>query len=328
MNIPPITMEANYTPTAYYDGGVPFVSRQHNDSHTIYHFNLYPLIQNIDANENDDDNNNTSATYYKILGKIMGPLNLPLKPYEFKDRSPSSLAADRSAAFEDVRFSGDISVKSTSAIVGPRDTTMTLRMNGHESQLENVSRITPINSLSVTINASKGRMFGGSGFYSGVSLDQALISFSGQPARVMLETNFGNQTSEITASNIEILLSKAVALIREPQIDLIGEMTFTEFSPYDGELFRQLGGVPGSDLLATGKISFQADYSDRFTIISDLAINGKSVPSDPLYSYDELASLINLGSDHVILIAVVGVILYFSSRYKIIPDRKSTWFKI
>jgi hypothetical protein len=323
MSLPPITIESNYTSTAYYDGGVPFVSRQYSDSHTIYHFNLYPLVQNIDSNDN-----NASAAYYKILGKIMGPYNLPLKPYEFKDRSPSSLVADRVAAFENVTFSGDLSIKSTSAIVVvPRSTTMTLRINGDESQLENVSQITPIDSSSVTINASKGTMSGGSGFYSSVSLDQSLISFSGQPVRLILENSFGNQTSEITASNIEFLLSKAFVLIREPQIDSTNATTFNNFYGY-GELFRQLGGVLGSNLFVTGKTSFQADYFDEFIIISDLAINGEIIRSDPVYGYDELGSLINLSSDHIVLFAMVGVVLYFFSRYRIIPNRESTWFKI
>jgi hypothetical protein len=322
MNLPPIIMESNYTPMAYYEGGVPFVSRHYSDSHTIYHFNLYPLVQNIDLNDN-----NASADYYNILGKIMGPLNLPLKPYEFKDRSPSSLVADRVAAFENVTFSGDLSIKSTSAIIAPSSQSITVTINGHDTKLENISQITPINSSSVTINASKGRMLGVSGFYSAVSLDQSLISFSGQPVRVMLWNSSGNQTSEITASNIEISLSKAGVIIREPQIDSTGETTFNNFYGY-GELFRQVGVVPGSNLFATGKTSFQADYSDKFTLISDLAINGKIIRSDPLYDYDELGSLINLSSDHIVLFAMVGVILYFSSRYKIIPNRESTWFKV
>jgi hypothetical protein len=37
----------------------------------------------------------------------------------------------------------------------------------------------------------------------------------------MLKNSFGNQRSEITATNVEILLSKADVLIREPQINSI-----------------------------------------------------------------------------------------------------------
>jgi hypothetical protein len=92
-------------------------------------------------------------------------------------------------------------------------------------------------------------------------------------------------------------------------------------------LLRQVGAL-GSNLIVTGEIRFQADYSDKFILISDLAINGKIIRSDPLYDYDELGSLINLSSDHIVLFAMVGVILYFSSRYKIIPNRESTWFKV
>jgi hypothetical protein len=58
----------------------------------------------------------------------MGPLNLPFKPYEFKDRSPHSLTADRVGAFRKVGFSGDLSIKSTSAIVRPDGTAITVRI--------------------------------------------------------------------------------------------------------------------------------------------------------------------------------------------------------
>jgi hypothetical protein len=53
---------------------------------------------------------------------IMGPLNLPFKPYEFKDKSPHSLAADRVGAFGKVGFSGDLSIKSAYPIVRPDGT--------------------------------------------------------------------------------------------------------------------------------------------------------------------------------------------------------------
>jgi len=154
----------------------------------------------------------------------IGPLDVPFKSYEFKDKSPHSLTADRVGASGKVGFSGDLSVKSTSAIVRPDGMAITVRINGHDSKLENVFQIIPINSTSVTIYADKGILSGASGFYSNVSMDQSVISFSGQPVRLMLKNSFGNQTSEITASNVEILLSKADVLIREPQIDSIGTM--------------------------------------------------------------------------------------------------------
>ena len=92
-------------------------------------------------------------------------------------------------------------------------------------------------------------------------------------------------------------------------------------------MFRQVG-VLGSNLIVTGEISFQADYSDKFILISDLAIDGKIIRPDPPYGYDELGSLINLALGHVVLFAMAGAILYFLSRHKIIPNRQSTWFKI
>jgi hypothetical protein len=93
--------------------------------------------------------------------------------------------------------------------------------------------------------------------------------------------------------------------------------------------FREIGGGElGPNLIVTGKTSFQVDYSDKFTLINDLTIDGKIIRPEPLYGYDELGSLINLSSEYFVLFAVVGVIVYFLSRYKIIPNRENTWFKI
>jgi hypothetical protein len=307
---------------------------QQGDSDTIYYFNLYPLVQNIDSNNNVSANDNVlgvyKMAYYKMLSKIMGPLNLPFESYEFNDRSSYSLTAERVATFEQVGFSGDLSMKSTSAIVMPNSADIiTVGIDGHKSKLENVSEIIPLNSSSVTIYANKGILYGGpSGFYSRVSLDQSVISFSGQPVRLMLKNSFGNQTSEITASNVEILSSKADVLIRQPQIDSNGRTDMYKFSGH-GALFREIGGGElGPNLIVNGKTSFQVDYSDKFTLINDLTIDGKITRSELLYSYDELGSLIYLSSEYFVLFAVVGVIVYFLSRYNTIPNRQSTWFKI
>jgi hypothetical protein len=87
--------------------------------------------------------------------------------------------------------------------------------------------------------------------------------------------------------------------------------------------FREIGGGElGPNIIVTGKTSFQIDYSDKYTLINDLTIDGKISRSDPLYSYDELGSLINLSSEYSVLFPIVGVIVYFLSRYKIIPNRE------
>jgi hypothetical protein len=93
--------------------------------------------------------------------------------------------------------------------------------------------------------------------------------------------------------------------------------------------FRAIGGGGlGPNLVVKGKTSFQVDYSDRFTLVNDLVIDGNITRSEPLYGYDELGSLINLSSEYLVLFPIVGAIVYFFSRYKIIPNRQSTWFKI
>jgi hypothetical protein len=310
-----------------------YMLQGHSD--TIYYFNLYPLIQNIESNNNVSANNSASGyykmVYYKLLSKIMGPLNLPFKSYEFNNKDPYSLANDRVAAFEQIGFSGGLSIKSTSAIVRPSNTDMiTVRINGHDSKLENVSEIIPLNSSSVTISANKGMMSGGapSGFYSRVSLDQSVISFGGEPVRLMLKNSFGNQTSEITASNVEVLPSKADVLIRLPQVDSNGRIDIYKFAG-QAELFREIGGGGlGPNLVVTGKTTFQVEYSDKFTLVNDLVIDGKINRPEPLYAYDELGSLINLSSEYFVVFPIVGVVVYLLSRYKIIPNRENTWFKI
>jgi hypothetical protein len=88
------------------------------------------------------------------------------------------------------------------------------------------------------------------------------------------------------------------------------------------------GGGLGPNLVVTGKTTFQVEYSDKFTLINDLVIDGKITRTEPLYAYDELGSLINLNSEYFLVFPIVGVVVYFLSRYKIIPNKENTWFKI
>jgi hypothetical protein len=55
----------------------------------------------------------------------------------------------------------------------------------------------------------------------------------------MLKNSFGNQTSEITASNVEILLSKADVLIKEPQINSIRTTFLITFMGMENCLGRE-----------------------------------------------------------------------------------------
>ena len=81
-------------------------------------------------------------------------------------------------------------------------------------------------------------------------------------------------------------------------------------------------------LFSSSNPSFQVEYSDKFTLVNDLTIDGNIIRPEPLYAYDELGSLINLSSEYFVLFPIVGVIVYLLSRYKIIPNREKTWFKI
>jgi hypothetical protein len=80
-------------------------------------------------------------------------------------------------------------------------------------------------------------------------------------------------------------------------------------------------------LLFSSSIPLAFEYSDKFTLVNDPTINGNIIRPEPLYGYDELGSLINLSSEYFLVFPIVGVVVYFLSRYKIIPNRENTWFK-
>jgi hypothetical protein len=81
-----------------------------------------------------------------------------------------------------------------------------------------------------------------------------------------------------------ISLPKADVLIRQPQIDSNGRTDLYKFSGH-GSLFREIGGGGelGPNLIVNGKTSFQVDYSDKFTLINDLTIDGEITRPEPLY---------------------------------------------
>jgi hypothetical protein len=282
----PITPRLNnYNAIAYYNVGVPFIIHKTYNGYDMFYINVNPIIQKLNSKNND------ARHIYPLLGKLLELVNTKqLAPYKFVDRSKAtaSLITGGVTAFNNATFNGDLTLKSSSAIISVNTPSIRVNNDRKDLTLSDVSEIIPINNENVTIRSNMGIINGGSGFYTHVLLNQSLVHFTGHPAILSLTFKDGS-TNIIVGKEIQINLAKSNILLRQPTVVSNGIINFINFYSY-GELNNRLRTL-GQDLQIEGRVSFNSIYSDNFTITRGTWLEGKLERSQPTYPYDELGSL-------------------------------------
>ena len=201
-----------------------------------------------------------------------------------------------------------------------------VNIDGNHFMLNDVSRIIPINVGNVTLKSDRGIITGGSGFYTQLSLNQSSIHFVGHPATTLLisfNDRSTNNNTTITGKEVEINLSKSNVVMRQPKVTSNGIINFGNFYGYH-ELYRKIR-VLGQDLIIEGQVTFNSEYSDKFTITRGLSFEGNIVRSQPIYPYNEFGSLANIFSSKNILVYIVIMsLLYLLYRFYINKKKKTS----
>ena len=123
--------------------------------------------------------------------------------------------------------------------------------------------------------------------------------------------SFKNKSTNTTISGkeIEINLSKSNVLVRQPRVTSNGIINFGNFYGY-AELYNKIR-VLGQDLKIEGRVTFNTEYSDKFTITHGLSFEGNIVHSQPIYPYDEFGSLAKIfSSKNIIIYILITSLLY------------------
>ena len=97
--------------------------------------------------------------------------------------------------------------------------------------------------------------------------------------------------------------------MRQPRVTSNGIINFGNFYGYH-EVYDKIR-VLGQDLRIEGKVTFNNEYSDNFTITRGFSFEGNIVRSQPIYPYDEFGSLANIFSSKNIPIYIMIMLLLY-----------------
>jgi hypothetical protein len=283
----PIIPKSSYDMVAYYNAGVPFLLHKVYNGYDMFYLNVNPIIQRLNSEGNG------GRPIYPLLGKLLELVNAKLPVYEFMSRSRAvtSLVNGGVTAFNNATFIGNLTLKSSSAIMNIDAPTIKVNIDGKDSILNGVSKIMPINVENVTVKSDGGLINGGSGFYARVSLPNqpSTIHFIGHPAILSLSFKNGSTNTTIVGKKVQINFDKSNVLLRQPTVTSNGIINFGNFYGY-GELEKTIR-VLGQNLGTVGKVAFNSKYSDRFILANGTSLGGQFVRSEPVYAYNELGSL-------------------------------------
>jgi hypothetical protein len=311
----PIISKSNYNMTAYYNVGVPFALHKTYDGYDMFYLNVNPVVQKLHSEDND------ARHIYPLLGKLLELIAIKLPSYKFMNITEADLGKGGVAAFNNATFIGDLTLNSSSAIIDVDTPSVEVNIDGNHFVLNGVSQIIPIKVENVTVKSNRGVITGGSGFYTQLSLNQSSIHFVGQPATLLIRFKDGSTNNNtIIGKEVNINLSKSNVIARQPRVTSNGIINFENFYGYH-ELYKKIR-VLGQDLKIEGQVTFNSEYSDKFTITHGLSFEGNIIRSQPIYPYDEFGSLSNIFSPknislYILVTSLIYLLLdFYTNRRK------------
>ena len=126
----------------------------------MFYLNVNPVVQKLHSKGND------ARHIYPLLGKMLELIDIKLPTYKFRNISEADLGKGGVAAFNNATFIGDLTLKSSSAIINVDTPSIEVNIDGNHFMLNDVSQIIPINVGNVTVKSDRGIITGGSGFYT------------------------------------------------------------------------------------------------------------------------------------------------------------------
>ncbi len=278
-------------------------SKNYNDFE-IFYLDVSSMIQKLNAGTAD------AQQIFLSLTKSVEMRDIKFPVYNVTNRNEvSSLVSGGVATFKNATFNGVLVLKSASAIVNVDSSYLTIKSDGNSSNFNNVSKIIPINTDETVIKSQEGIISSGEGFYARVLLNQSSIQLAGHPTTLLLIYQNGNTTT-LSGNEIEISSEKLDMLIRQPRVESDGVTKFENFYAY-GELNQKLGAL-NERLLVNGKVSYDSQYSDIFTIAHNSSFAGEISHSVQVLAFDELGSLENIFTvqnlPYMLIIALVIIL--------------------
>jgi len=250
---------------------VPFAIKDDANEFKIIYVNIYPLTTSLVSDKSN----------YEPLGQIAHILNLNQLINKAQITAENPVRGNL-ATFSKIDFEGNITIHSTATVIIKKmNNTLTLTLPN--ITLTGLSKIIFIGDK-IILNAKKGSLNNGMGFYSNIYSDNLIvISATGTAETIILEFNNGTkQTINEPIHNIRID-GNSVATLRQPTLQIDGKITFCNLYTYASLSYL---AIFGKGALLHGRLSFNVNFGDEFTVTTNFAYTGKLTTDG--YRYDEL----------------------------------------
>jgi len=266
-----VIANSDFEVKAQYHPKTPFHLHKEYDGFDLDYFDFNPIIESL----NSDDEQ--SREIFPYLGKILRNSDIDLPLNEIEKISRFIQFSKGVYVFKSAIFQGDLMLEANSTIINLKNNPLIVNLVDSKLEIENVTKIVPINIDYVSVNANQGVLKDGKSFYSKVLLNQSSVRFVGTPAIISIVDINGNQHT-ISSEEIEIKLPSATFLIRQPKVICEGLTTFENFYGF-GKIPRSIR-FDNENFQINGTVTLDNVLSDEFTISRDNSFKGKiiSVP--------------------------------------------------
>jgi hypothetical protein len=267
---------------------VPFTLCKKIESNEIIYVNIYPLVKSLSFSER------MRRDFYLILENLINLICVGLQKYDV-NTIPWVMDDDIPVFyFKGARFNGNISVSSTfiSFLNVTNIGIIRLLTETGNLSLSDVISMSVENLKHVDISATEIATEKGMGFYAKLSINQPLITVSGDSISLFIRCK--NGTSLIIRDKNDIKLStenRLLVLLREPYIQINGVGLFeTAFACHS--YLTDLGTL-GQDLTIQGHIEFRLSLADEYSYASGFNWNGRVDSTGKfVFDWDILGSLV------------------------------------
>lgn len=304
INIAPL--ESNNSVIAWYknkEESIPFAINDDVNGLKIIYVNIYPLTSNLVSDKSN----------YKSIGQIVHILNLNQVIGETQIITKNPVNGNL-ATFSKVDFEGNTTIHSQATVI-IRKMSSTVTLTLPKITITDLSKIVFVGD-DIILNTRNGSLNNGIGFYSSIYSDNLMVNSAARiVGTIILE--FGNGTRKIVNESIHNIRinGNSVATLRQPTVQIDGKVTFYNLYTY-ASLANLL--IFGKNATLEGKLAFDANFGDEFTVTSNFIYTGK-INTNKYISYDELNALYQ----SLPIFFVTGLLFITAYAYALLTIEKS-----
>lgn len=278
----------------------PYAIRKVIGNGSLVYVNIYPIAEIVNKNLEQ------AKKFYSLLGELIEFAGVNLPKYD------KNSAISVEGYTREIWINGSCEVNSDSFLLpSPSIKEVKIQHDKIDEMFNDVSRISFIRVSSLKIISARVVIKDGNGVYTRLFLNNTVeLVISGENSIVELETSMGksrfNNVSSliITSDNpIQIYLHNPAKIAASNAV--FKELYISGYSP----LFS-IAGVSGQDLYVNGSTSLTISFSDTYTQITEIEIEGSLKRDPPKIKFDVSSTLPTAMFCSILLLPIFVIITF------------------